>query len=152
MDILANVTKSFKGELTGLVFTYKPMPQSLKNHIQESLVSDALLDAARSESDPQAAIQRKIGDSLAKNRVQHNVMTVRACLVGISDADGPATMGELSLGTLPRVSTVLGGLPCTLVDDNVLGSILDQAPDVGEDLWKLVSVIHAQPTAEEKKS
>jgi hypothetical protein len=152
MDILANVTKTFTGALTGLVFKYKPMPQSLKNHIQESLVSDALLDAARSETDVQGAIQRKIGDSLAKNRVQHNVMTVRACLVGIDSTDGPATMGDLSLGTLPRVSAVLGGLPCSLVDSDVLGAILDQAPDVGEDLWKLVTVIHAQPTAEEKKS
>lgn len=158
MDILANVKRSFVGASTGLTFWYKPMPQSLQNEISQSLVSEALsdkvmMDAARASEDPQKAINRKIGDVLVQQRTRNNVMTMRACLIGITNGAEPATMGGVDLAELPRVRETLGGLPCSMVDADFLGQILDMAPEVGADMWKLCDIIHdSKPTEQEKKS
>ncbi len=151
MDLLANIEKTYVGSRTGLVYHYKPMTQALRNYIQQTLVTDALVDRAAGEN--REVVDRKISDSLVRRRVEHNLMTVRSCFVGITGADGErVNFNGTDLKAFPRVVSDLGGLPSTLVDHEFLGTFVDSVPDAGVDLWDLCDVIHKTADVNAKKN
>ena len=149
MDILANVNKSYRGAASGLIFWYKPMPQSLKNEIQHRFVSESVKNLAEVNPDTanaKAVTNRKMLEVMQLQRTDNGALTIRACFIGITSADGDTVMFEgVDLAKLPRVQGELGGIPCSLLDWDFLGRLVDAAPDVGSDIWMAVEYINGAP-------
>lgn len=149
MDILANVNKHYRGANSELVFWYKPMPQSLKNEIQHRFVSDSVKNLAEVNPDTanvKAVTNRKLLEVQQLQRVENNVLAIRACFIGITSPDGePVMFGDVDLAKFPRVQDSMGGLPCSMLDSDFLGKVLDAAPDLGADIWMAAEYINNAP-------
>jgi len=155
MDILANVNKHYRGANSELVFWYKSMPQSLKNEIQKRFVCDSVKNLAEVNPDTanvKAVTNRKMLEVAQLQRIDNNVLAIRACFIGVTSInEEPVMFGDVDLAKFPRVPDELGGLPCSMLDSKFLGKVLDEAPDLGADIWMAAEYINNAPVLTREK-
>jgi len=130
-DLLAKSESEYTGQLTGVVFRYRPPGGAIKNEVGSLMVKNGIPEDAEAEG--------------MRHIVELRLLYLKCCLTGIDGLQMSGQPFELTFETQK-----IGGFPVKVVHDDSLGMLADG--DLGSDLVDFADHIMASSrvTVDEK--